>query len=305
MLYILHENDQWLAPFRETFTEIGLPFTEWHMASFVPDFAVEPPRGIFYVRMSASAHTRGHLGVPELTAGVLCWLERHGRRVINGSGALDLELSKVRQYQALMEHKLPVPLTYAARSPEQLLSLARNMPCPFVTKHNRAGMGLGVERFDSFDAFANRLEALAETPPVDGVTLIQVYIDSPEDFITRCEFVGGKFVYALSVDTSKGFQLCPAENCSTPDQHDSSETEIARFEIISDYMDPIISRYEKFLHQNQIDIAGIEFITDHAGCKWTYDVNVNTNYNAEVELRAGVSARVRLAQYLKKELARC
>ena len=305
MLYILHENDQWLAPFRETFTEMGLPFSEWHMASFSPDLAVEPPRGIFYVRMSASAHTRGHFGVPEVTAGVLCWLERHGRRVINGSGALDLELSKVRQYQALMAHKLPVPLTYAARSPEQLLSLARNMPCPFVTKHNRAGMGLGVERFDSFDDFANRLDALDETPPVDGVTLLQVYIDSPESFITRCEFVGGKFVYALSVDTSEGFELCPAHNCSTPDQHDSSETEIARFEIILDYMDPIISRYEEFLHQNQIDIAGIEFITDHAGCKWTYDVNVNTNYNAEVELRAGVSARVRLAQYLKKELARC
>ena len=49
----------------------------------------------------------------------------------------------------------------------------------------------------------------------------------------------------------------------------------------------------------------IEFIIDHTGCKWTYDVNVNTNYNAEAELRAGVNARVRLAQYLKKELAQC
>ena len=305
MLYILHENDQWLAPFRETFTEMGLPFSEWHMASFVPDLAVEPPRGIFYVRMSASAHTRGHLGVPEVTAGVLCWLERHGRRVINGSGALDLELSKVRQYQALMAHKLPVPLTYAARSPEQLLSLARNMPCPFVTKHNRAGMGLGVERFDSFDAFANRLDALAETPPVDGVTLLQVYIDSPESFITRCEFVGGKFVYALSVDTSEGFELCPADNCSVPGQLNSSEAKMLRFEIITDYVDPIISRYENFLREQQIDIAGIEFIIDRAGCKWTYDVNVNTNYNVEAELRAGVNAHIRLAQYLKKELARC
>ena len=304
MLYILHENDQWLEPFRETFTEMGLPFTEWHMASFLPDPAVEPPQGIFYVRMSASAHTRGHSGVPELTAGVLCWLERHGRRVINGSAALDLELSKVRQYQALMAHELPVPLTYAARSPEQLLGLARTMPCPFVTKHNRAGMGLGVERFDSFDAFEVRLDALAETPPVDGVTLLQVYIDSPESFITRCEFIGGKLVYALRVDTSEGFELCPADNCSVPDEHNSAETKILRFEIITDYVDPIIPRYETFLHEQQIDIAGIEFITDHAGCKWTYDVNVNTNYNAEAELRAGVNARVRLAQYLKKELAR-
>ena len=47
MLYILHENDQWLAPFRETFTEMGLPFSEWHMASFLPDLTVEPPLGVF------------------------------------------------------------------------------------------------------------------------------------------------------------------------------------------------------------------------------------------------------------------
>ena len=90
-----------------------------------------------------------------------------------------------------------------------------------------------------------------------------------------------------------------------PDQHNSSETKILRFEIITDYIDPIIPRYETFLHEQQIDIAGIEFIIDHTGCKWTYDVNVNTNYNAEAELRAGVNARVRLAQYLKKELAQC
>ena len=90
-----------------------------------------------------------------------------------------------------------------------------------------------------------------------------------------------------------------------PDQHDSSETKMLRFEIITDYVDPIISRYENFLREQQIDIAGIEFIIDRGGCKWTYDVNVNTNYNAEAELRAGVNARVRLVQYLKKELARC
>jgi hypothetical protein len=27
--------------------------------------------------------------------------------------------------------------------------------------------------------------------------------------ITRAEFVGGKFIYAVEVDTSGGFELCP------------------------------------------------------------------------------------------------
>ena len=44
--------------------------------------------------MSASSHTRGHRYAAELTAAVLAWLKRHDRRVVDGSRALDLEISK-------------------------------------------------------------------------------------------------------------------------------------------------------------------------------------------------------------------
>ena len=32
--------------------------------------------------------------------------------------------------------------------------------------------------------------------------------------ITRAEFVGGRFLYAVEVDTSSGFELCPADACT-------------------------------------------------------------------------------------------
>jgi hypothetical protein len=48
-----------------------------------------------------------------LTSVVLAWLVQHGRRVINGPPALDLEVSKVRQYAALAQAGVKTPRTVA------------------------------------------------------------------------------------------------------------------------------------------------------------------------------------------------
>ncbi len=61
------------------------------------------------------------------------------------------------------------------------------------------------------------MDSPAFEEPIDGITLIQQYIEAPEPYITRCEFVGGQFVYAVKVDTSEGFELCPADACSIQD----------------------------------------------------------------------------------------
>ncbi|MFP3490520.1 alpha-L-glutamate ligase, partial [Staphylococcus sp. SIMBA_130] len=79
-----------------------------------------PPDGIFYNRMSASSHTRDHRYAPEYTAAVLEWLESHGRRVLNDSRALALEVSKVAQYAALRKHGIVTPKTIAAVGKDHL-----------------------------------------------------------------------------------------------------------------------------------------------------------------------------------------
>ena len=65
--------------------------------------------------------------------------------------------------------------------------------------------------FDGVDALERYVDSAAFEDSVDGITLIQQYIDAPEPFITRVEFVGGKLLYAVRVDTSLGFELCPAD----------------------------------------------------------------------------------------------
>ena len=44
---------------KESFKKIKAPFKEWHMDKESFDFKKSPPNGIFYNRMSASAHSRG------------------------------------------------------------------------------------------------------------------------------------------------------------------------------------------------------------------------------------------------------
>ena len=92
-IHVIHENAAWLEPLAAALDRQALPWRDWFFDRGVFDLSQPPPEGVFYNRMSASSHTRGHRFAAELTAAVLAWLEGHGRRVVNGSRALDLEIS--------------------------------------------------------------------------------------------------------------------------------------------------------------------------------------------------------------------
>ena len=301
-IYVIHENDEWTEPLRIQLQKMGLPFEEWYLNEGRLDLSVSPPPGVFYNRMSASSHTRDHRFAAEYTAAVLSWLEGYGRRVINSSRALQLEVSKVAQYTALQAHGIRTPRTVATIGRDEILAAARSFDGPFITKHNRGGKGLGVRLFQNTIALRDYIDGPEFEVPIDGITLVQEYIESPEPFITRCEFIGGEFLYALRADTSDGFLLCPADECQTDDAY-SPATPTAKFQIVKDFDDPILERYQNFLADNGTHIAGIEFVLDKNGELYTYDINTNTNYNPTAEAEAGVSGMRRIAEYLGDQLA--
>jgi len=304
-IYIIHENEDWTKPLLKKLEAKGLPYEEWQLSEGMVDLTEDPPEGVFYNRMSASSHTRGHRYAPELTGAVLAWLEMHDREVFNNSRALQLEVSKVSQYTALEKCEIRTPKTIAAVGEEELIRAARKMEGSFITKHNRAGKGLGVQLFLSVEALKNWLECNKDEGPIDGIWLIQQYIKSPEPFITRCEFIGGKFYYAVKVDTSDGFELCPADVCRVDDMFcPAGEVAPAKFQIIKDFSDPILDKYETFLKQNGVTVAGIEFIQDGEDTIYSYDVNTNTNYNSEAEEVANMSGMGRIADFLGEQLVK-
>jgi len=296
-IHVLHENPEWVIPLEAAFREQALPYDVWLLDGGEVDLGAAPPSGVFYNRMSASSHTRGHRFAPELTHVVLNWLELHGRRVVNGSRALYLEISKVAQYAALERAGIAVPTTIAAVGRDAVLSAADRLgQWPFVLKPNRGGKGLGVQLFDSKDAVAAFLDDPGDSAPIDGVWLVQEYVRPERPFIIRCEFIGGRFFYAVEVDASQGFELCPADVCAV----DGDPVE--KFRILEGFDHPVLERYARFLADNRIEVAGIELILRPDGSAVTYDVNTNTNYNAGAEAVAGLYGMRELARFLGTEL---
>ena len=301
-VYIIHENDEWLEPLRYHLNNLSVPFEEWHMNRVNINTLNKPPKGVFYNRMSASSHSRGHKYAPEYTAIVLNWLELHNKRIINNSRALALEVSKSLQYQELKKQGISIPRTLYASGKDSILSLGKKIQPPFLTKHNRAGRGLGINLFKDYSSLEKYINSDDFEDSIDGITLLQEYIKPASSTIIRTEFIENKFLYAVQIDTSKGFQLCPADPCKLEDEYCPANATGNKFMILDNYSNPILDKYKKVLKKNHIEIAGIEFLKDDDGKVFTYDINTNTNYNSTAEKYSNKKGMQVIAKFLKKEL---
>ena len=303
-IFVLHENSPWVEPLRRELAALDAPFSEWFLDRGLVDLTSAPPLGIFYNRMSASSHTRGHRYAPELTAAVLAWLTRHGRTIVNGERALQLEISKVAQYESLAKFGIETPATIAVIGREHIAPAAATIGYPVILKHNRAGKGLGVKLVYSAAALEEHLASEGFEDSVDGIMLVQRYIKAPAPFITRVEFIGGELLYAVRVDTSQGFELCPADVCQIQDTSAACPAIAAgdKFQVLSGFEHALVPAWQAFLAANDIGVAGLEFIEDAQGRPYTYDVNTNTNYNPDAEAKDGRRGMQAIALHLNRLL---
>lgn len=319
-VYVIHENPEWFPPLAAAFEAEGVPVEEILLTEGQIDLGADPAPGVYWSRMSASSHTRGHEHSKEYTRAVLGWLERAGRQVVGGSHVLELEVSKVAQHGLLRQAGFDVPRTTAVFGTTTLKDAARTFTdgqdVPFITKHNQGGKGLGVRRFDSLAEFDAYVDSPEFEEPVDGITLLQEYLTAREPFITRVEFVGGEFVYAVRVDTSAGsFELCPADACEVPQAIAGAVCDVpgaeapagapaafsVRTEVTAEH--PLVQQLRGFLAEQRIQIAGVEFMETTDGRTVVYDINTNTNYNPAVEETAPASGPRSIARFLGGLLA--
>tara|TARA_R110000868_G_C10803869_1_gene757321 strand:+ start:77 stop:997 length:921 start_codon:yes stop_codon:yes gene_type:complete len=301
-VYIIHENDEWTLSLKLELKKLEVNFEDWHVEKANIDLGKNPPEGIFYNRMSASSHARGHRYAPEFTATILNWLKHHKRRIINNGNALALEISKSLQYLKLNESGIKTPKSIYCNSKEHIVKAADHFSKPFITKHNRAGRGLGVKLFQNKDELKKYVNGSNFEHSIDGITILQDYIEANPKVIHRVEFINSKFFYTVQVDASESFELCPADACNVEEQFCPTNPDGNKFMILKDYKNSEIVTYEKFLEQNDIEIAGIEYITDTSGIHYSYDVNTNTNYNSVAEKKSGMFGMKQIALFLKEEL---
>lgn len=305
-LHVLYENPAWLPPLESALRRRGIDYELHHTDGGSFDLSGEPPDGVYLNRMSPSSHTRGHQAGVRFAVEYLAHLEAHGRRVINGSRAFALELSKVRQDRALRAFGILTPRTVAVVGRDRLPGAARELGVPFVTKHNQGGKGLGVQLFESFQAFDAYVESEAFVESPDQVTLLQRYVRPKEPHITRVEIVDGEFQYAIRSSTEDGFQLCPAVECAEDAALQCPADGTGKFSLREDLSagDPLVRRYAELMRALRIDVAGIEFVEDARGDRYTYDINGTTNYNADVEAEHGLDGMDAIARLAGRELGK-
>ena len=301
-IYIIHENDEWVVPLRKELKKINAPYKEWHIGKDKINSSNTPPNGVFYNRMSASSHTRGHRYAPEDTKVVLNWLENHKRRIINNSNALKLEISKQIQYQELKKHNIRFPKTFYCKDKNSLLENSNNFDKPFITKHNRGGRGLGIKYFNNASELNKYVNSDQFEPSIDGTTLLQEYIIADPQIITRVEFVNSKLLYAVQVDATEGFELCPADPCNLEEKFCPTNPDGNKFMILKNYKNTEISKYLSLIKSNGIEIVGIEYIKGKDGQFYTYDINTNTNYNSIAEKKSSFKGMQTIAKFLFDEL---
>lgn len=304
-IYILYENEEWLVPLAQALEARGLPYEGMAVIEGGVDLSHVPPQGVFFNRLSASSHTRGHTGSISLGGAILAWLEFHGRRVVNGRHVLDLEVRKFDQYALLEAAGIKTPKTIATTGRTSLMNAAEKLHgesgAPFIVKPNRGGKGLGVRLFESVDELRKAVE-IEDTDFIsqDGIQLVQAYIESREKAILRNEFIGGQYYYSVEVNTEDGFELCPADTCCIADAKPTDKAGGEKFRILEGFRHPLADKYEAFLKSSGIEVAAFESIEAVDGTLYTYDINTNTNYNqaAEQVCSADVAAYGRLADFL-------
>ncbi len=300
-IYILYENEEWLAPLTQALDARQIPYAGMKVIEGGVALDKEPPQGVFFNRLSASAHTRGHTGSVSFGGAILAWLEHHKRTVVNGRHVIDLEVRKFDQYARLQSAGIQVPKTIATTGKTALIEAAESFNGQFIVKPNRGGKGLGVRLFEDVQALKEALgQGKDDFASVDGIQLVQEYIEGRTHKILRNEFIGGKYYYSVEVDTEGGFELCPADSCSIDAAKPSGE----KFRILGDFRHPLADQYEAFLKDNNIEIAAFESIEAKDGTLYTYDINTNANYNRAAENACGSNfdAYGHVAEFLKKLL---
>jgi hypothetical protein len=305
-IHVLYENPAWLPPLLDGLAAEGFDDVRTvKLVEGIVDPNHPPAEGIWINRISPSSHTRGNASTIELGREVLYWLEAHGRRVVNGLSAFEIELSKLRQDLVLNRWGITTPRTVLAVGASAIEEAARGFEGPFITKHNQGGKGLGIRLFQSVDALAKWVNDPAFDAGPGGKVILQQYIEAPEPFITRVEIVGSEFLFAMRSNTSDGFELCPSDACQMESSAgpevcpaEGPPSKFGRSPLTAD--DPLVERYIAMCKGEGIDLAGIEFVEDAEGQRYTYDINGTTNYSGVFAEQIGIDGMREFARYVRK-----
>ena len=308
-LAIYHEHPDWFRPLFAELDRRGLPYERLDPRSHRYDPSESTsPYSLVFNRMSPSAFLRDGIQGMFYTLGYLAHLERLGVPIVNGLRAFTLETSKARQLTLLESLGLPYPKSRVVNHPDQLADASTGLRFPVVVKANIGGSGAGIVRFDNLEDLERAAAEGRLDFGVDHTALVQEYVPNRGGKITRVEWLGGKFLYAIDVfTTGDTFNLCPADICQRSDgvalERSACAVDTPKSKLKVEGTTPpasVVTACEAIMRAAGIDVGGIEYmIDDRDGRLVYYDINALSNFVADAKNVIGFDPFVKLVDFLE------
>jgi hypothetical protein len=298
---ILFEHPEWFTPLFEALDRRGLPFTKIALADHSFDPAdPTPPAPLVLSRVAMS----GFLRDPEhgifYASALLDHWRRCGAHVVNGPETLAIDSSKARQMSLITALGFFIPETRVVHRAQDLLAASQGMKWPLLVKANIGGSGAGITRFSSPDELAQAVADGSVPNSIDQVLLLQDYVPPRGGTIMRVETLGGRFLYALEVESGgDSLDLCPADACLI-----RPGRKAIAMRAVTPAAD-IIAAAEAIAQAANLDVGSVELvIDDRDGVPRFYDINALSNFVAKPLDVLGYDPHERLVDYLQQALTR-
>nr|NUR36713.1 alpha-L-glutamate ligase [Sphingomonas sp.] len=298
-LAVLYEHPQWFQPLFAALERRAMPYRPIQLSDHCFDPASrEVPAPLILSRVAQSSFLREPEHPIFYAAAVLDHWERSGARVLNGADALAIDSSKARQLSLIASLGYAIPETRVVHRTRDLLPATENMSWPLLIKANIGGSGAGIARYSSSEELRASIADRTIPQSVDQVLLVQGYVPPRGGAIIRLETLGGRFLYAIEVDSNgENFDLCPADACVA-----RPERAAIRMTVVTPPPE-IIEAAERIASAAGLDLGGIEVvIDDRDGTPRFYDINAMSNFVADPLNVLGWDPHDRLIDYLEQLL---
>ena len=303
-LIVLHEHPEWQKPLFAALDARGINYGVFDLkwACFDPDALPKAP--LYFNQASPSAYVRGNTRAVPLCLSLMRTLEMGGARVLNGSQAFALELSKSAQGALMKQLGIDHPKSLAFNDAGTALANWNHWPA--LVKPEQGGSGA---RMFLLNAPGELHVLLRDRPDIwlpDNLLLLQEYFETdPERGIIRMEFLGGELLYAMRVVSHGAFNLCPSEVCNPVDGEGICEIPEVKpvapveFHPYPEVPAAAVEAGRRIMAAGGLDVGGIEYLEAKDGRLIFYDVNANSNLRAPIAKAFGFDPFERVVDYLE------
>src|SRR5437588_2898890 len=173
-LVILFEHHEWQKPLFSALERRGIPFGKFDLKQgcFDPDRIPEAP--LYFNQASPSAYVRDNTRAVPLALSWMRSLELGGSRVLNGSRAFALELSKSAQAALMQSLGIPHPRTLAFNDVDAALAAWEDR-WPALLKPEQGGSGARMYLLNSADELVRLLRDHPDLWLPDNLLTLQEY----------------------------------------------------------------------------------------------------------------------------------